>query len=263
MALTLDNKKTWIKFFFLGLFLYLLFFTATMPAHFAYGNWKKYLGKQAPVQISEIHGSIWSGKTGEALINGQQVQSIQWDMSVFSLLLGVIELRWEAKVKDGFAKGVAGYSIFGNIYLNNVEAWLPLAQVDRLLRLDYLRPAGELDLAISKLRIEDAAVVALDGDLTWHNAQMSLLNTLELGGVHVKFESVAEGVKGVLSDQGGALQAEGVLMLMPNKDFEFNGAFGTRGSAAQLQQALNTMGRRGRDGKVNVSQKGNLANFGF
>ena len=92
---------------------------------------------------------------------------------------------------------------------------------------------------------------------------MTLFKTLSLGDLQVAFEPHEGGVKGVLNDQGGPLRAEGLLQLNPDKSYEFDGEFGTRGSQPDLHAALTTMGRFNKDGKVKVSLKGNLAQFGL
>ncbi|MGD8567470.1 MAG: type II secretion system protein N [Gammaproteobacteria bacterium] len=256
--------KSSIKYTLLGLLAYTVFLLVTLPADVAYGFWKtKFGGQNVPVMLNDIEGSIWSGRIGESTIKGQQIQSFSWDVNVLTLLLGIVEANVELKVTDGYANGTVGYALFGGSYVNGLEAWLPLNQIDQLVNVAALRPGGAVDVKMSNVKLNNNTVVSAQGDVAWYSAEMTLLKKITLGDLQIKFEPNEGGVKGVLSDQGGPLRAEGVLQLNPDKSYEFKGAFGTRGEQPDLHAALTTMGRFDRDGMVKVSLKGNLAQFGL
>jgi hypothetical protein len=256
--------KSTFKYGIFGIAAYLVFLVATMPAGFAYGYWKTLFGGgDAPVTFDDIRGSVWSGQAGKATINGQQLSALTWDTNFFTLLLGIMEMNFEFKVADGYGKGTMGYSVFGGTYLNDVEAWLPLSEVENILKVSAFKPGGALDVKMSTVKLDDNTVVSAKGDVAWHGAELTLLKKLVLGDLDVAFEPHEGGVKGVLSDQGGPLSAEGVLQLGPEKSYEFEGAFGMRGNNPDLQNTLRTMGRLDRDGKVKVSLKGSLEQFGW
>lgn len=258
------NVKSGFKYGSLIFLAYLVFLVATMPAGIAYGYWKKnFGGSRVPVVLNDFDGSVWSGKVAKAVIKGSEFNKLSWNVNVFTLLLGIMELDFELTVTDGFAKGTAGYSIFGGSYLNNIEAWLPLPQVENLVSLGALKPGGSLDVKMANVKLDGNAIVSAKGDVAWYGAEMTLFKKLSLGDLQVAFEPNEGGVKGVIKDQGGPLRAEGILQLNPDKNYEFNGQFGVRGNQPDLQAALSTMGRFDRDGKVKVSLKGNLKQFGF
>ena len=128
--------KSGIKYSFLVLSAYLVFLVATMPAGVAYGYWKqKFGGDKVPVVLSDIDGTVWSGKVGKAVVKGNEFNALNWDVHFLTLLLGIMELDFELTVTDGFAKGTAGYSVFGGTYLNNIEAWNPLSQRENIVSL--------------------------------------------------------------------------------------------------------------------------------
>jgi len=244
---------------------YVVFLIATLPASVAYNVWVHMSANpRTPIQLFDIDGSVWSGQIGKATIKGQNINSIRWDVNLSALVLGILEADFELAVPDGFAKGTAGYSLLGNLYFNNVEAWLPLPHIDNLINLAALKPGGAVDIKLANVKItSDKAIISARGDIAWHSAEMTMFKKIGIGDLQIKFEPNDEGVKGVISDQGGPLRAEGLLQLKPDKSYAFNGAFGIRGEQPDLQAALTTMGRFDRDGKVKVSLKGNLAQFGF
>lgn len=258
------TKKSIIKFSLLGIGAYLFFLFATIPAGFVYGHWKEnFGGDQVPVSLSSIDGSIWSGTVGKAVIKGNTFEKVNWDVSILTLLLGIMEVDFDLSVTDGFAKGTVGYSVFGGSYLNNIEAWVPLSQIENIISVGALKPAGALDVNLSNVKIDGGAVVSARGDLAWHGAEMTLFKPIGLGDLQVAVEPHEGGVKGVIKDQGGPLRADGILQLNPDKSYKFDGEFGTRGNQPDLHAALTTMGRFNRDGKVKVALEGNLAQFGM
>lgn len=258
------KAKSTIKLTLAGLLAYLLFLVATVPAGFLYGQWKQNLGgNKVPVSLTDIEGSLWSGSVGKAVIKGSTFERVNWDVNPLTLLLGILEVDFDLAVTDGFAKGTVGYNIFGRTYLNNIDAWLPLAQIESLVDIGALHPAGALDVKLNNVKLDGNAIVSAKGDIAWHGAAVTLFKQLGLGDLQLALEPNEGGVKGVIKDQGGPLRADGIMQLNPDKSYTFDGEFGTRGSQPDLHAALTTMGRFNKDGKVKVSLKGNLSQFGF
>jgi len=255
--------KSGLKLSLVGFIAFVVFLVATLPANVAYSYWKSMRGADVPVVLKDVEGSIWSGRVGKASVMGQPFQAVTWDANAYTLLLGILELNFEFKVPDGYAKGIVGHSFFGGTYLSDIEAWLPLREVKNLFNIDALRPAGNLDIQLSTVKIDKNTIVSAKGDLAWHSAEMTLLKKLNLGDLQVTLEPSDEGIKGVLADQGGPLIADGILQLNRDNSYQFNGEFAARGNQPDLANALRTMGRPDREGKVKVTQSGNLSALGI
>ena len=87
---------------------------------------------------------------------------------------------------------------------------------------------------------------------------------MRLGDLKMTFETGADGVKGILSDGGGPLSAEGLLTLDAEGGYQFNGALAARDpSAKDLKNALNSMGRPDREGKHVIKRSGKLSQLQF
>ena len=254
--------KSNIKYILLGFIAYFVFLLANMPAGFAYGQWKKSAGQSIPINLNDVDGTIWQGKAGPSMINGQQIVGFSWDISIFTMLLGILEMDFEMKVKDGYTKGTMGRSLFGGTYFNNLEGWMPLSEIKNLINLAALDPGGDLDIKVSNVKLEDNTIVSAQGDITWHNAELTMLKKIVLGGVNIMLAPDGDTVKATLADQGGPLKAEGTLILKPDRTYELEMSLGVNGSQPDLSNALATLGPA-KNGRIKVSQKGDLSSLGF
>lgn len=254
--------KTNFKYILLGLIAYFVFLFANMPAGFAYGQWKKTAGQSVPVNLNDVDGTIWQGKAGPSMVNGQQISGLSWDVNIFTMLLGILEMDFEMKVKDGYTKGTVGRSVFGSTYFNNLEGWLPLTEIKQMINVAAFDPGGALDIKVSNLKLENSAIVSAQGDITWHNAELTMLKKIVLGGINVTLAPDGDTVKATLADQGGPLKAEGTLTLKPDRTYEFDASLGVNGSQPDLSNALATLGPA-KNGRIKVSQKGDLSALGF
>lgn len=255
-----------IRYTLLGIFFFLIALVVTLPANLTYGYWKQYLGQKQNINVSGIEGSVWSGSAAQATIQGQRFHPLEWTVHPLSLLLGKAELGVEFTVEDGFGKGNAGYSLLGGYYLKDVEAWLPLTMVARFVNLAALRPGGKININLEKLHFDGKSVTAAEGKLAWLDAEITVFQPVPLGNYEftLHHEEESENIVGVLSDKGGPMEANGRLSLTPAGDYEFNAQIAVRDNSRQdLKQALQSMGRPDREGKVKLSQKGNLKQLGI
>lgn len=258
------NMLPKLRYIFLALFLYLVFLLATLPAQHVYTYWKQYLGKQTPVMLTDVEGTLWSGRAGESRLGPQIVKAVQWRFHPLSLLLGRLELDWEVTVADGYTKGIAGINVMGLLYLKQLEGLVPMDYLAKAAKMEALRPAGSMGINLDRLEFKDQSIMSVNGNLAWHGAEVTLLKPMRLGDFKVKLETDSEGIKGILSDAGGPLQAEGLLSLDAEGGYQFNGTLMVRDpSQTDLANALRSLGRPDSSGKYKIKQSGKLSQLRF
>ena len=77
------------------------------------------------------------------------------------------------------------------------------------------------------------------------------------GSFEINFETTADGIKGVLKDTDGPLQANGILMLKPDGSYQFTASFTPRDATRNdIKQAL--LGNPSPAGKITISRSGKL-----
>lgn len=253
-----------VRYILFGIVCYFMFVVVTLPANVVYAYWKDMFGGNVPVVLQGLNGSIWSGAAAQAYITDKQVEKLQWQFRPLPLILGRVELALEFSLQDGFGKAVVGHSVLGNSYLSDVEAWIPMGDLLPMFNLQSLNAGGSLSLNLTELTVKEKMVTSALGNLTWQDAEITLLKPLPLGSLAVDIEPTDEGIKGVLSDQGGPMSAEGLVTLSPEGQYEINAAVSVRDpQQTDLQNALRSIGPTGADGKTKLKASGDLASLGL
>lgn len=247
--------KPWLRYAGLALFFYISFLLATLPAAHAYALLK---GQLAPLQLSDLEGTLWSGRAQQAAIGSYKLGELSWQFRPWALALGRIEGQWLARKDNGTASGLAARTFAGNVQLREVNATLPITDLGTLFNFGPAQPEGQLKAQLAYVRI-DGTLSAAQGTLRWEAARLLSPHTVNLGTFAMRLETSDAAIKGTLLDQGGPLKAQGVLTIKPNGAYQFTGVFAPSGGAqSELSQALAWLGPAGADGKISVSWLGSL-----
>jgi general secretion pathway protein N len=261
-----------VRYLVLGVLVYIAILVLTIPAARVYAYWQS-SGQASPnslnkrISLAGIEGSIWSGSAERAVILGQAVNQLEWSLHPWSLLLGEVGVSWRFQLPDSdgkpaYGQGTTDLGLGGSIDFPELKASIPINVVANMARLGALRPAGTLDLNLEDVKWDGQNLVSANGRIVWRNAEISMIKPISYGDLTVKLETSNHVIKGVISDSGGPLSAQGVATLTADGRYQFTGAFGSRGDQ-DLENALRAMGRPGPDGKVKVNYSGNLASLGI
>jgi general secretion pathway protein N len=254
-----------------GLLIYLVALVSTFPAERAYLHLMAHLqaSGQAPrgFALSGISGSVWSGRAGQALVQGQMLENVTWTLHPWSLLFGQVGLSWrfqlpEGEGEGGYAQGATELGLDGSVAISSLEGRLPASLIANVARAGALRPTGTVNLNLQDVLWDGSTLRSATGRAVWSGAGISLLKPVALGDQAIALETTDDTVKGVLSDGGGALSLDGLLTLSADGKYEFNGSLAAR-NAPDLQQALRSMGRPGADGRIKLQRSGTLASLGL
>lgn len=271
-----------------GLLVYLVALVLTFPAERAYAHWQGSEHANKSIALSGISGSVWSGRAGMALIQGQQLKDVEWSLHPWSLLFGQVGLSWrfqlpaedgkevegegggyKVNTPSGGREGALGYAqaetalgLDGSVSLEQLEARLPAQWVAAVAKAAVVRPSGVVSVNLKQLRWDGQSLVSAEGRVAWHGAGVNIFKPVALGDLALSLETTDEAVKGVVSDGGGPLSLDGLLTLTPDGKYEFNGSLAARNSP-DLENALRSMGRAGADGRVKLKRAGSLASLGL
>ena len=250
-----------------GLLVYLVALVLTFPAERAYAHWKASGHASRTVALSGISGSVWSGKAGMALIQGQSLENVEWTLRPWSLLFGQVGLKWrfqlpEAQGEGGYGQGTTALGLDGSVNVEQLEARLPASWLAAVANAAVVRPSGLVSANLTEIRWDGKSLTSAEGRVTWQGAGVNIFKPVELGDLALSLETADGAVKGVVSDGGGPLSLDGLLTLTPDGKYTFNGSLAAR-NAPELENALRSMGRPGADGRIKLNRAGTLASLGL
>lgn len=248
--------KRGLAYLGLGLVMYAVFLVATLPAPWAY-QWAQ--SRLSGVALSGLTGTLWNGRALTAQMGQNRVEKLHWSLNPWALLRG----RLGADLEFDYRGEPAALSVsrgFGERWhFSDVALRLSARTLESWLRLPSAELGGVLDLRLDKLVLDQGRITAAQGVVAWDQAAVVRPVAAELGGFTVTFDNAEEGVKGVLKDQGGAVQADGVLSLKPDGNYDFTGSV-VSGDPRQpaIAQGLQLFGQPGADGRVKLGTQGML-----
>ncbi len=193
---------------------YLLFLVTTAPA-------AKVLPFVQPqgIRYSGIEGSLWSGRAALVDVSPVQLTDTRWSFRPFALFAGQLEFAVEGQLQGQRVEAYAGSSFLGNPYVSDVRGRVAANDMLKLLGLDRLQLAGELEFDIAEVEWPESGYPALGGTLIWSPARVTAPIELELGKARLETR-IEDGVtRGKLETTGGA------LLLQADVEMSSSGAY--------------------------------------
>lgn len=234
---------------------YAVFLLSQFPATHLYA-WLKPRG-EAPAELYQISGSIWRGRAAVATIGRTRIDAPQWAFRPRALLLGRVEYELAGRLGRTPVSGIAGRSLNNPFYATDTRAAMPLTELLRLTGLGDIGLTGQFSAEIRRLEIRAKKISAIDATLSIADAVFGPPVNMALGSATMRLESSKEVIRGVLKDNGGPLQADGILTYQPSGEYQFTLNLSARDpSDVQLRQALHMFGTPNSAGKVSLSRRG-------
>jgi hypothetical protein len=200
------NKRTitLLAVFAIACFLFQLL--ATVPARLVLGH----AGQVLPqVSVAGVQGTIWSGSAAniELSIDGKQhsLGETKWQLSKLPLIWGSAALDLSAQHNKQTIIAHAALGVGGSVRLSDSDISLPAAMIREFAPIP-VEIGGQLSLRINELELVGQAVEALDGVLTWQQAEVDFTGTpAELGSYVAELSMDDKGAYlAKVSDLGGA-----------------------------------------------------------
>jgi len=250
-------KKRIISYGLFALAALLLFFLMQLPAKQLYPRLASWY--PVPLKLYQLSGSVWHGQAGAALIGGRRLEQLQWQLHPLALLLGRLESGIAARQGAGRLQTVIGRALNGNLYLHALTLRIPLADADTLLNSSSpLGLNGHLQIDLQQLELAKRRLVAADGLVRIDDAGLGPPINTKIGSYTLTLSTTAEGaIKGILVDQGGPLQLNGLLQLKPDGHYKLTATLALRDTSRKdLQRTLRYFGTPGPDGRVSIVRSG-------
>jgi len=249
-------KRT-IRYGALVLILYVVFLLLLLPADRVYAVLKEKI--PLPVSLYQIDGSVWDGRAQVVMMGQQRLESFGWQFEPLPLFIGRLQLAVGFDKNDGRLSTIVGRSMMGDYFLRDLDADLPATELESLFSPIKIGLSGNVTANLKEIKFKGNQLSTAKGTLLWKDAGLISSADNTLGSFEVSFETTEEGIKGILKDAGGPLQADGLLMLKPDGSYQLTASFIPRDARRNdLRQALRFLGNPDSTGKVSVSQSGKL-----
>ena len=243
------------KYILLGVVMYAIFVAASLPAPWIYSHWLQ--SRLVGWTLYGVRGTIWEGHATALKSGNLQLESLHWDLHPLSLLWGRMKVGLHFNYAAAPGSLVLSRSLTGTWHADDVDLELPAERLTPLLRLPGAELGGKLAVKMSELTLQQGRVTAATGSIAWEKAAVRKPVTVDLGSFALDIKTTAEGVSGTLLDHGGAVQAQGVLKLNANGQYQFTATFASRDPKQSLvTQGLQLFGTPGPDGRVKYSATG-------
>jgi len=256
-------KFSW-KYTLVGVLAYLLFVLMLFPASHLYALMKDSIADH-DISIYGVQGTIWQGRAERVDVGDKLFQSVQWNLQMMPLLLGHLQLATSYQNPDSNAKTLLTRYLDGSLRLSNTHGRITMAALLAILKIPAIKLDGQLKVNMPAMLFDGKTIVDADGVIVWYGAGTQFPQKLVLGDLSAKISTLDnKDIQVRLSDAGGPLDAQGELVLSPDGNYRFQGAFGAReGGSSSLGRSLSMLGRMNAEQKVEVDNSGNIADFGF
>ncbi len=241
----------------LGLLCYLAFLLANVPARHAWG-WAA-SSAEMPLVMGGISGTIWSGEARQLAYNGANLGGVKWRLSPRGLLQGSLLYRFNLRGQGQQLAGTAGLAINGDLIISKLKGMIKAELVARMMRQRFIQPAGDVDLDLHGVRVEQGRPNAVTGTIRWQSAGVKSPVTASIGSIEFNISSREGDIKTTIRDLGGPLSVKGNAALNADGNYQISVRMLPKGSADPgLVQAIRALGQQDGSGGVNIKYSGQL-----
>ena len=253
------RAKRWLRYAVVLLLAYVFFMLSEIPAGFAYHQLLTRVGGRAALQLQGVQGTLWHGSAREASLAGLDLGHLEWRLSFLGLLRARLNTDVEARGQGLSGRGHLSLARDGARALDDAQATVTASALAPLLGRLPVRLGGVLSAKIEQASMRAGQGVAITGRIAWSDAQLTAPRPMTLGNFVVTLEPAEGGTKGVISDQGGPTQADGLVRIKADGSYTLALKLAPRNPAqAQALSALSALGRADKDGAVQINWSGRL-----
>ena len=173
----------------------------------------------APIAMTGLHGSVWSGGATAATVSGAYLQDLSWRFRPLRLFTGKVAYRVEATPVSGFMEGNIGFGIGGRVSISDLVASLPLQMFASSFNIRGLQGSASLQFEIIKL--EDSLPVAANGTVEVSNLAAPAISRESIGGYRAEFFTQDGGIAASVEDTDGRVDIAGSLQVNEDRSYQF------------------------------------------
>ncbi len=257
------NRQTILALVLFGVAFFIVRLAMTTPAQFVLGH----VANNVPnLKVQGVQGTLWNGKATNVSVvldgNTTDLGETQWVLSALPLLWGSASLQLSAHREKQSIDVNAVLGLGGSLTLENSDIALP-ADMLRQWAPVPVELGGMLSARINELEVNEQAVDALDGTLTWQDAEVNMTGVPVVLGSYVAEVSAGEDGRyqaNVFDLGGAALGIKGTAAYTPeSKDYEVDVVLELASSLdSTLKSMIQQLGKADSKGRIQFKQQGKI-----
>ncbi|MGF1725847.1 type II secretion system protein N [Photobacterium nomapromontoriensis] len=215
------------------------------------------------LEVSGIHGTPWQGAASQVRWQGKNFGRLQWDMNLWSLFTGKIQL--DVRFGKGGDMGLSGRGGIGyrssGPFAENLLLSMPAKEALRFAPMALpITVAGNLELTLRSYQFAQPYCEQLDGALAWTAGQVSSpLGGLKPGPVIADLSCDQGKVLATVDQSSADVSSEWQATLAPGNSYTLAGWFKPGAEfPAQLAQQLKWLGSPDPKGQYKINYSGRL-----
>lgn len=243
---------------------YLLFTLSMVPANKVLGLANSI--SPLPIKVYGVSGNLWNGRALQVISPGQPaIDNLHWSISPFQLLLARLSTDFNASINNQNITGNVSVNALGKLQGSDIRARIDGAVMQQLLRLPLGELGGSFNFNVDSVELKQNALPILDASISWKNASLTLMDTVNLGHIELIITPQDDGhLLASISNKQGDLQLSGNASVDAEKNYSINLRMTPQPSTARnIIQSLGMFSRRQADGSYLLNRKGNLREFGL
>jgi len=228
---------------------------ALMPAKFALAQLGNRIG---PLTVDAVSGTIWNGRAGSSVMNGESLGALGWKVDPISLLAMRVDADLRLDGSEFQGKTFASFSGGGGLLLRDTLLTMDAQKLQPAVDIPALQLRGRVELTLEEADLVGMFPRKLKGAARWQDAAVAGEAEAVLGTLSATFQTASDGaIIGVLQDEGGPLALDGQFRAALT-GYEADAVLSARDGNPQVQKALGYIGEVQPDGSSVLQIRGRL-----
>jgi hypothetical protein len=208
------------------------------------------------VLTSEPQGSWNKGRITGLIFKKREISEIRWKLQPAALLLGRLQYAMSCELPQGES---AWTLAIGPKTLSIKKLRGEFSTAILGVAVPGFEVSGSLELNDLGFTLNNGMLKKATGQMVWKEAGLGPPYNLAIGDLQLDLSTGPDGVKAIVSDTGGTIQTDTIVLLTENGRYSVDGTISARkGSPQDLVNFLQILGQPGSDGLIRFSYSGNI-----
>ena len=213
-----------------------------------------------------VSGSVWNGAAKQITFQSKYIiEQVNWSFCGWCLLTGEASFNVDAQYRQRPAHAQLGIGISGKMIARRLQTELDAKFIAELANIPFGELEGILAINLDILSWRQGEVPRAEGMLNWHNAAITVAETVNLGEVLIELsDSNDNPLTAAISNSSGQLNVNGDAHITDEANYELELKLApSKKSSKNLRNSLSMIAKKQSDGSFLVINKGHLNQLGI